>query len=146
MVAHNFARIHELGFDDIRVAHGAVFRYIAAGGSRITHLAARAGMTKQSMAELVGYLQSRGYVRITPDPQDGRSRLVTLTERGEAVFQALAEASYGFEAQCEGLIGVDKWRQFKTTLYDLVAALDPLREDNEPNGPKRSFQESGGLG
>ncbi len=130
MLAHNWARIRALGFDDVRVAHGCVFRNIPAEGSRITELAARARMTKQGMAELVAYLRQRGYVELMPDPEDRRSRLVKLTDRGQAVFNALAEASSGFEAECGRRVGRATWRRFRSLLREVANALEPEAERN----------------
>lgn len=124
MLEHNWRIVHEMGFEDIRVAHGAVFRNISSEGSRVTDLAARAGMTKQSMAELVAYLQERGYVELEPDPDDRRGKLVKLTETGWAVFRTLSEASNGFEAQCSRLVGEAKWEELKSLLRELVEALE----------------------
>jgi|GEM_PF-218141 len=129
MLVHNWARVREQGFDDLRIAHGAVFRNISAGGSRISDLAARSRMTKQSMAELVAYLQKRGYVDVSPDPDDRRGKLVTLTKRGVAAFEALAEASNGFEEACERRIGRAKWQRFRLLLTDVAGAVADLREE-----------------
>ena len=51
-----YREIAENGFPDVRPAHGSVFRHILPEGSRVTDLAERAGMTKQSMSYLVEYL------------------------------------------------------------------------------------------
>ena len=120
-----------MGFQDLRIAHGAVFRNIAAGGSRITDLAARARMTKQSMAELVAYLNKQGYVEVSTDPDDRRSKLVRLTDRGMEVFNALAAASFGFEEDCARLIGRAKWERFKGLLTEVAAAVESLRDVEE---------------
>ena len=48
-----FDRVGRAGYSDVRPAHSAVLRHVARDGSRITELAERARMTKQSMAELV---------------------------------------------------------------------------------------------
>jgi DNA-binding MarR family transcriptional regulator len=130
MLAHNWARVRDLGYDDIRVTHGAVFRNIAAGGSRVTDLAHRARMTKQSMAELVTYLQKRGYVEVSRDPNDRRGKLVRLTERGTAVFNVLADASNGFEADCARLVGRAKWERFRTLLAEVAGAVALLRDED----------------
>ena len=80
----------EAGFDDIRPAHTAVFQHIKADGSRLSELAQRAQLTKQSMGYLVDYLEERGYVERRPDPTDRRASLILLTERGwEQVRAAL---------------------------------------------------------
>jgi DNA-binding MarR family transcriptional regulator len=44
------------GYADLRPAHSAVFMNLDAQGTRITDLAERAQMTKQSMGALVRYL------------------------------------------------------------------------------------------
>ncbi len=118
MVNHNYARLAEHGFEDVRPAHGAVFRNISENGSRITDLAARARMTKQSMAELVRYLEKLGYLELRPDPTDGRGRLVVLSDRGRSVFNELVEASRDYERECERKLGARKWRQLKSLLED----------------------------
>src|SRR5436305_12397169 len=78
----------EAGFDDIRPAHTAVFQHIEAAGSRLTDLAERAQIAKQSMGYLVDYLERRGYLERRPDPSDRRAAIVCLTDRGWAQIQA----------------------------------------------------------
>ena len=70
------------GFEDIRPAHTAVFQHIQADGSRLTDLADRAQITKQSMGYLVDYLEQQGYLERRPDPDDRRVTLIGLTDRG----------------------------------------------------------------
>ena len=72
------------GYADLRPAHSAVFMNLDAQGTRITDLAERAQMTKQSMGALVRYLEQRGYVSTAPHPRDARAKVVRLTERGKA--------------------------------------------------------------
>jgi len=72
------------GFGDIRMAHQAVMMNVGADGIRITDLADRAQMTKQSMGELVAHLEKGGYVTVEPDPNDRRAKIVSLTARGRA--------------------------------------------------------------
>ena len=58
----------ESGYDDIRPTHGCVFRFVRDDGMRLTELADLAGMTKQSVGEIVDDLVERGYVERVPDP------------------------------------------------------------------------------
>ena len=81
-IAELFRRLQEAGYGDLRISHLVVFQHIDPLGSRVTELAAKAQMTKPSMAYLVEYLEAAGYVERLPDPTDGRARLVHLTERG----------------------------------------------------------------
>ena len=72
----------EAGYADIRPAHQAVMMNLGRDGTRISELAERAQITKQSMGALVSYLEGRGYVSIEPDPADRRAKIVRLTARG----------------------------------------------------------------
>lgn len=77
-------RVSETDYSDIRVTHGCVFGNIDPEGSRLTDLAERAYMTKQSVGEVASDLEQRGYVERVPDPSDGRAKLIRLTARGLA--------------------------------------------------------------
>lgn len=71
------------GFSDLRPAHSQVFGAIAAeGGSRVGEMAAQAGITQQSMSELVDSLERLGYVERRPDARDRRAKIIAFTERG----------------------------------------------------------------
>jgi DNA-binding MarR family transcriptional regulator len=86
LAALEFAEFHRrlraAGHPVIRQGHGCVFRFIGEGGSRLTDLADFAGLTKQAVAEVVADLERLGYVERTADPQDGRAKLIRLTELG----------------------------------------------------------------
>ena len=79
-------RLHERGHPQVRYAHGNVFQFLDDAGTRVSVLAERAQMTKQSMAELVRHLEAHGYVDRVPDPKDRRAKLVRATARGREVF------------------------------------------------------------
>lgn len=70
-------------FGDIRPTHGCVFRYVQGQGLRLTDIAERAKLTKQSVGEIVDDLVERGYAQRIPDPEDRRAKLICLTEKGE---------------------------------------------------------------
>jgi DNA-binding MarR family transcriptional regulator len=83
-----YRRVEAAGIRDIRPGHGCVFGNIEPEGSRLTDLAERARMTKQSVGEMASDLERRGYVERVPDPSDGRAKIIRLTARGREV-QAL---------------------------------------------------------
>ncbi len=76
------ARVAATEHSDIRISHGCVFGNIDPDGTRLTELAERARMTKQSVGEVASDLEQRGYVERVPDPADGRAKIIRLTERG----------------------------------------------------------------
>jgi DNA-binding MarR family transcriptional regulator len=82
LVKHESYRAPERGYTDIRPGHGCVFGNIDPDGSRLTDLADRAGMTKQSVGEVTSDLEQRGYLERVPDPADGRAKIIRLTDRG----------------------------------------------------------------
>ena len=69
-------------YSDIRPSHGCVFGHVDPDGSRLTDLADRAHMAKQSVGEVATDLEKRGYVERVPDPSDGRAKIIRLTARG----------------------------------------------------------------
>jgi DNA-binding MarR family transcriptional regulator len=75
-------RVEAAGYTDLRPGHGCVFGTIDPEGSRLTDLAERANMTKQSVGEAASDLERRGYVQRVPDPNDGRAKIIRLTARG----------------------------------------------------------------
>jgi DNA-binding MarR family transcriptional regulator len=76
-------RIAQAGHPEIREGHGCVFGFIdIEHGSRLTDLALSAGLTKQAVGEAVTELERLGYVVRVPDPNDGRAKIIKLTDRG----------------------------------------------------------------
>lgn len=111
-------------FPEIRPAHSVVFRHIAPGGSRLTDLAAHAEMSKQSMAYLVGYLASHGYVRMDEHPDDGRARQVQLTAKGMRFIGEALAASARLEAVAVERLGATRVRELRVLLTELGDAFD----------------------
>src|SRR3989442_3334946 len=78
-------RLGAAGITDIRPRHGCVFGTIDPQGSRLTDLAQRANMTKQSVGEATSDLEQHGYLERVPDPNDSRAKIIQLTQRCRAV-------------------------------------------------------------
>ena len=101
-------RVAEAGYTDIRPGHGCVFGYIDPEGSRLTDMAERAGMTKQSVGEAASDLEKRGYLERVPDPADGRAKIIRLTEKGR-VAQAIGRGLIAdIEADWAEQFGADR--------------------------------------
>jgi DNA-binding MarR family transcriptional regulator len=128
LLDHVYEELTRAGYAELRAAHGAVFRHISRDGSRITALAERARITKQSMAELTEYLRQCGYVQLVADPSDGRAKLVKLTARGWKVHHALVRISEGFERKCARSLGEQKWQQFRELLQEFAAWSQHYRD------------------
>ena len=85
-------RLHERGFDDLDIAHQAVFQYPGPQGARPSELAARLRISKQALNYLLGELERLGYLERRPDPDDLRSKRIALTPRGVAAIGVIRDA------------------------------------------------------
>jgi DNA-binding MarR family transcriptional regulator len=111
------ARLDAGGHPELRYAHGNVLQYLDDDGTRVSDLATRAGMTKQSMARLVEHLER------LPDPADGRAKLVRATAGGGEVFAVVREFVAETEARLQARLGAAKLQRLRELLTELDAAL-----------------------
>jgi DNA-binding MarR family transcriptional regulator len=127
MEARVFAALAAAGFGDLTPAQARLFARIAPGGSRLTDLAAQAGITKQSAGFLVDQLEGAGYVARAPDPEDGRARLVRIAERGARSVEASRAIVAEVEAEWTAHLGARRMAQLRALLTDLREVTDPWR-------------------
>src|SRR4051812_41786854 len=116
-------RFAERGHPAIRPTHGNVMQFLDDGGTRVSVLAERAQMTKQSLAELVAHLERLGYVERVPDPGDRRAKLVRATPRGDELYAIAREVVAELDAEWTRRLGKAKMRQLRALLEELNAAL-----------------------
>jgi DNA-binding MarR family transcriptional regulator len=95
----------------------------AADGMRLTELAAIAGMTKQSMGELVDQMERVGYVERVADPGDGRARRVRLTAEGRRAGRLARTLMRELQRDWARRFGAARVRALEETLR-AIAELD----------------------
>lgn len=122
-VARIYAGLAEAGHADVSPAHLVIWAYMRPEGSRITELARQAQITKQSISYLIDHLETHGYVERVPDPNDGRAKIVRLTERGWAVDRAAREIGGQVESEWARSLGEERVHQLRQTLVDLSDQL-----------------------
>ncbi|MBF6351737.1 MULTISPECIES: MarR family winged helix-turn-helix transcriptional regulator [Nocardia] len=115
---------------DLRPAHYAVFRYLDPAGSRVGELAQAAGMTQQSMGELVGQLESAGLVRRQVDPVDRRARQVVCTPAGRAALVLAAERIAGIERRITCAVGEVGMAELLDLLTRVVGVLGATPDES----------------
>ena len=89
----------------VSAAHIHITRHLALEGSRLTELAAAAGISKQAMGDLVDQCEAWGLVTRAPDPRDARARRVAFTPAGLAWLQAFRDAVAQAEAEFRADVG-----------------------------------------
>jgi DNA-binding MarR family transcriptional regulator len=122
MVVNLHQHLAEEGYGEISPSHGLVFQYFQEGGSRITTLAARAGITKQSMSALVYQLEDYGYLKRKPDPEDARAVLFNLTAKGQALRTKAQNLNYQFEQKWEQMLGPEQYKKLREMIQKLAEA------------------------
>ena len=115
-----FARAAEAGYSDLRESHLQVFGNIDWTGTRLTDLAARAGMTRPSMVELVNDLERAGYLMRRPDDSDGRAKLICLTNDGRRVLVQALRAVRDIERIYAEEVGPERYDAACWTLQELL--------------------------
>jgi DNA-binding MarR family transcriptional regulator len=109
----------------LRPAHGNALEMLAIeDGLRLTDIAAQAGMTTQSMGELVDDLVSKGYLRRQEDPADRRAKRIYLTDKGRQAAAAGEAAIRQAEEQIQAALGPRQYQQLRRNLA-AIAHLGP---------------------
>lgn len=91
----------------LTAAHVQITRHLPVEGTRLTDLAARAGVTKQAMGKLVDQCEAWGLVHRTSDRLDARARTVRFTPIGQAWLGAFQMAVAQAEDEMRQAIGAE---------------------------------------
>ncbi|WP_342131149.1 helix-turn-helix domain-containing protein [Hydrogenophaga sp. OTU3427] len=91
----------------VGAAHIHITRHLGLSGSRLTELAASAGMSKQAMGDLVDQCVAWDLVRREPDPLDARARRIVFTPTGLLWLEAFRLAVARAETEFRALVGQD---------------------------------------
>ena len=114
-------RLKEAGHTNIRQGHGCVFRFIHDGGSRLTELAESSGLSKQAVGEVVDDLEKLGYVERAQDPQDGRAKVIRLTELGADAHRTALGIFADIEREFAERYGAERVATMRKLLEDIAA-------------------------
>lgn len=112
------------GFDDVLPAHLGVFQHPGPDGQRPGVLAVRTSASKQAMNHLLHQLETGGYILREPHPDDRRTRVVRLTERGWAAFGVIRSTMVRLEREWASALGLDVYAGLAHALVRLEEVLD----------------------
>lgn len=108
----------------LRGSHLRLLALTPQEGMRPTELAARVGMTKQSLGEFVATMQAAGFLHVDPDPSDRRARIVRPTEKGKRLQHRIREILEEVEQEWAHEVGVRNWATFRRVLAQLATGPD----------------------
>ena len=102
------------------LAHTSLLSNLDLEGTRITILAERAGMTKQSMGQLAVDLEKRGYIQRVIDPRDHRATLILFTAAGWQFLQDAYQVKGEIETEYRAFLGDEGMRLLRSSLLILL--------------------------
>ena len=121
MFARSVSRaVHARGFADVRLVHVKLIRSVEEGGTRITDIPRRTGMSKQATGQLVSEFARLGYIRIVPGASDGRIKIAEYTAKGKRLLRAIIEAIAEAEQRVAASTGPSELKALKSMLTRLI--------------------------
>jgi DNA-binding MarR family transcriptional regulator len=118
-----YAGVVAEGYDDVNPAHVSLFRWPGMDHMRPTELAEQMRITKQSVNDLLGHLEHRGYLVREPDPADGRARIVRLTPAGRRLDRTVNREAKAAEERIAETLGPKHFAELRRALETLHAEL-----------------------
>lgn len=116
-------------FPEVRFAHLPVYQHVdhPPEGTRLTHLADRAQLTKQALIEVIDDMERKGLVERVADPTDRRAKLIRLTVRGMAVHDAANDVGLAIQSRWSDQLGDEAFSKLTELLARLgdVVGADP---------------------
>jgi DNA-binding MarR family transcriptional regulator len=119
-----YAGVVAAGFDDLNAAHVGLWRYPGLEGLRPSQLADRAGITKQSVNDLLGHLEGHGYLVRAPDSADGRARVIQLTAKGRRLEATIYASAGAAQLRIAEILGPRRFAQLHSSLELLTEQLE----------------------
>ena len=116
--------LHDAGFDDVLPAHLGVFQHPGPDGLRPGVLAVRTSASKQAMNHLLHQLEEGGYITRESHPDDRRTRVVRLTDRGWAAIGVIRETMARLERHWAEALGPELYAGLAHALLRLEQVLD----------------------
>jgi DNA-binding MarR family transcriptional regulator len=81
-------------------------------------------ITKGTLTGVVDRLIAKDLVRRVPCEHDGRSQIVHLTKKGEALFDKVFPAHLSYMSKAFASFGADDYARIQAALRDLHAAIE----------------------
>lgn len=111
------------GHHGLRPSFAPVLQSIREEGRAISRIAEELGVSPQAASRSAALLEDVGYVERTPNPSDGRSKLLVLTGRGRQLVEQGTTTILRREADYGQLVGPARVRQLARDVATLRQGL-----------------------
>jgi DNA-binding MarR family transcriptional regulator len=123
---YNFGRAH----------HRVIYFVSRNPGITVSDLLSILRITKQSLSRVLSQLVREGFIDQKTGLQDRRQRLLTLTDKGDALEREITEKQRGLIAAAYREAGAESVEGFRKVLLGMLEEDDRKRfEEDGPNGP-----------
>jgi len=117
-------RLHAMGYTDFKMSYLMFLSNIDEHGTTNNELAKRACVTKQMMSKIVGLLEDAGYIYTQKNPNDSRSSIIFLNDRGKELFVKLETCMQEARKKFDTIVGHERMEQVIDTMSKLVNELE----------------------
>lgn len=104
-------------------------------GARLSDIAEILGISRQAANQAANQIEEAGYLTRTPDPSDGRAKLLTPTPRARALIKQGSLEAHRLQQQFEGVAGTAELAQATASIGKLVQSLALLLPFEEIEAP-----------
>ena len=118
-------RIRAVGFNDVSLADTALLANLDTGGTIISALARRAGVTRQAASQQIAAMERAGYVMRRSSETDGRAAVIEQTDKGRELLDQALDIVEALEAGYADQLGEARLKNLKRLLRTLLAHVDP---------------------
>ena len=110
----------QLGYPYFADARSNILRHVAPNGTAQAMIVKRMGLSKQAVQQLIDDLVKDGVIAKKPDPVDGRSNIIGLTQAGLAALHDANVVKRKIEQKFAKLVGQVKLSQLNDILDELA--------------------------
>jgi DNA-binding MarR family transcriptional regulator len=118
-------RLRDCGYVDVSLADANLLANLDTGGTIISALARRAGITRQAAGQQIVGLEKAGYVERRASDTDGRASVIYQTDLGRALLNDALDIVGELESHYAELLGSRQFSSLKRLLTALLNEIDP---------------------
>lgn len=125
-------RLNQHGYKSFKMAYMPVLMNIKVDGTNNNELARNARVTKQAMSKVAKELHELGYIKTKVDPNDKRSTIFMLTDRGKKLVLEARMAVKGLMDEYREVFGHEDYDRTIQLLLKIIDYTDEkLGEDGK---------------
>ena len=125
-------------YKDVRPSDIRVFVEVARKARSETEIAQALNVTRQAIQSSVKRLVQMGVMEVVPMPNNGRNKIVQLTDRGRAARETAAEQIRVVESECAAIIGPGELERLRGLLLHLLTGYRDARSGKARAGRSKA--------